>query len=96
MDAELVAVCEPNKNVGLAEIEKLKERVEALIDDIPQRFRPQPRISGGKYAEDTIYSQHPEEIVARIPRNLGWAVRDLKERLKGQVRIKSAPNFPLT
>lgn len=85
VDAELVTVCEPTKNIGVGEIESLKGRIEGLVSDIPQRFRPQLRISDGKYAEETIYTKHPEEMVARVPRNLSWAVHDFEEQLKGEV-----------
>lgn len=89
VDAELVAVCEPTTNIGAPEIEALKSKIETSIGAIPQRFRPQLRISDGKYAEETIYSQHPEEMVARTPRNLSWAVHDFKEQLKGRIANKN-------
>ncbi|MDQ3918219.1 MAG: hypothetical protein M3348_07060 [Acidobacteriota bacterium] len=84
LDAELVAVCEPINDINEDSIGTLKGHIENSIMSIPQRFRPQLSISEGKYAEDTIYSRHPEEIVARVPRNLSWSVRDLKDRLKGE------------
>jgi hypothetical protein len=85
----LVAVCEPLNELSDEEIGALKHGIEERINKIPQKFRPQVLINEGRFAEDTIYSRHPEETVARVPRNLSWAVRDQKERLRGEaVRLR--------
>lgn len=94
VNAELVAVCEPINDVSDDGISRLKERIKEGITNIQPGIRPKLNISEGKYAEDTIYSRHPEEIAARVPRNISGAVHEFKDRLKGMAgNEKAIPIF---
>jgi predicted amino acid-binding ACT domain protein len=93
-DAELVAVCEPTKGSHTSDIGPIQEKVEIQVSSIDQRFRPQPSVHEGLNAYDTIYSRHPEEIVARVPEGLSWAVQNLKRHLRSRmVGKKEVPIF---
>jgi predicted amino acid-binding ACT domain protein len=82
LDAELVAVCEPEDKVDIKEIGSLKKTVKEQISKIHQRFRPQLFISDGRDAEEAIYCRHPEEVVARVPDNLSWPVQKIRRQLR--------------
>lgn len=82
LDAELVAVCEPEDKVNVKEIGGLKKTVKEHISKIHPRFRPQLFISDGRDTEEAIYCRHPEEVVARVPDNLSWPVQKLKRQLR--------------
>lgn len=82
LDAELVAVCEPKDTLEPVEVHKLKQSIKEHISKVHHKFRPQLSISDGRIAEETIYSRHPEEVVARVPENLSWAVQTLKRELR--------------
>lgn len=83
-NAELVAVCEPIDDIGANGIGPLKERIGDQIRTLPHNFRAQHSINEGKYAEDTIYSRDPGEIVARVPTNLAAEVTKQRNKLKSE------------
>jgi hypothetical protein len=80
LDAELVAVCEPERKFRSDELFDLKRTLSREILAIPQKFRPQLTVSNGRDAEEAIYCRHPEEVVARVPENLSWPVQQLKTK----------------
>ncbi len=92
-DAELVAVCEPVKELTEGEIKATQEMIRKHVGEIPARFRAQARFNRGVDAAKRIYSRHPEEVVARLPENLTWAIDKLKEHFKPQIEQKQIPIF---
>jgi hypothetical protein len=82
LDAEFVAVCEPNAPSDDVKVQQLRKRLNDAVAEIPQGFRAQVSTSLGRSAEDTIYIRHPQEVVARPPRSLLSAIHDEKRRVR--------------
>ena len=83
VDEIFIAVCEPEDELDVEDNRELKQRVTQNIFKIDQAFRPDITISDGRESDDMIYCRHPEEIVARVPRNLSWRVQEFKDEVNG-------------
>jgi predicted amino acid-binding ACT domain protein len=93
VDAELVAVCEPEHELDAEKSTKLKEEIKENILRIKKDFRPHITINEGKNADERIYCRHPDEIVARVPRNLYSRVQEMKNQYAGKLPIFVSHRF---
>ena len=80
-NAILVAVCEPLpdvKNVG-----NIEQKIRKKLNELPPELRIEIlRIGRGSDPFHVIYSRHPDDIIARVPRDLKARVLELRSIYK--------------
>ncbi len=77
-NAILVAVCEPTGNMTR---EELTERIAGHFNNLPVELRVELEFGDGMTAEEVIYSQHTDHVVARVPPSLRARVMELRRKL---------------